>query len=113
MDLVMIILTVFLGGIVLVLATLWARFWPRVNSIQSFRKAAPTHPLTIPRGPQRPIASYSDPSGREQVSSRSVDVHVYFRSHFDIRSSTYIRHACALAKKQITIKAVRYYNAQS
>ena len=107
MDLVVIILTVFLGSIVLVLA--WFR--ARVNSIQSFRKAAPTHPLTIPRGPQRPIASYSDPSGREQVSS--VDVHVCFRSHFDIRSSTYIRQACALAKKQNTIKAVRYYNTQS
>ena len=41
MDLVMIILTVFLGGIVLVLATLCAWFGPSVNSVQSFfRKAA-------------------------------------------------------------------------
>ena len=79
MDLVMIILTVFLGGIVLALATLWARFGPSVNSVRSFfRKAAPTCPLeeeqTTPRGPQRPIAADSDPSGREQVSSRSVAV---------------------------------------
>ena len=77
MDLVMIILTVFLGGIVLALATLWARFGPSVNSVRSFfRKAAPTCPLeeeqTTPRGPQQPIAADSDPSGREQVSSRSV-----------------------------------------
>ena len=79
MDLVMIILAVYLGGIVLVLATFWAWFGPNVISVQSFfRKAAPTHPLeeeqTIPRDPQRPIAVDSDPSGREEVSSRSVDV---------------------------------------
>ena len=79
MDLVMIILTVFLGGIVLVLATLWAWFGPSVNSVQSFfRKVVPTHPLeeeqTIPRAPQRPITADSDSSGREQVSCRSVDV---------------------------------------
>ena len=79
MDLVMITLTVFLGGIVLVLATLWAWFGPSVNSVQSFfRKASPTCPSeeeqTIPRGPQRPTAADSDPSVREQVSSRSVDV---------------------------------------
>ena len=79
----MIILTVFLGGIVLALATLWAWRGSSMNSVQSCsRKAAPTHPLeeeqTIPRAPQRPIAPDSDPSGQEQVSCWSVDVvHVH------------------------------------
>lgn len=36
MDLAAIILTVFFGGIVLVLATLWSRFGPSANSVQSF-----------------------------------------------------------------------------
>ena len=81
MDLVMIILTVFLGGIVLVLATLWAWFGPSVNSLQFFfPKAAPTcsseEAQTTPRGTQR--TTESDPFEREQVSCRSVDlVHVH------------------------------------
>ena len=77
MDLVMIILTVFLGGIVLILATLWAWFGPSMNSVQSFfRKAAPMYPLKeeVPRNTQRPIAADTDRSGREQVSSGRVDV---------------------------------------
>ena len=79
MGLVIIILTVFLGGIVLVLATLWAWFGPSVNSVQSFfRKASPTCPSeeeqTTRRGTQR--TTDSDPSGREQVGAvaRRVDV---------------------------------------
>ena len=82
MDLVVVILTVFLGGIVFALATLWARFGPSVNSVQSFfRKAALTYPLeekqTISEGPQRSIAADSDPSGWEQVSSKSTSVTEY------------------------------------
>ena len=82
MDLVVVILTLFLGGIVFALATIWAWFGPSVNPVQFFfRKAAPTYPLeeeqTIPEGPQRSIAADSDLSGREQVSSKSTSVTEY------------------------------------
>ena len=82
MDLVVIILTVFLGGIVLVLATLWAWFGPIANSFQSFfRKASPTCSLeeeqTSPRG-----TLGSSSRAEKRIGSLTVAMEVRFRSFF-------------------------------
>ena len=62
MDLVVITLTVFLGGIVLLLATLWARFGPRVNSVQSLILLQSSAYVSVggdTDNPSRPTADYS------------------------------------------------------